>query len=91
MSAELKEKWWEWHLKNPHVWELFVKYTFEMINAGHKHYSSMGIIERIRWHTHVETQGDQFKISNNHKTYYSRYFHEMYPEHDGFFRLRDIE
>jgi hypothetical protein len=89
MSDKLKQEWWEWHKKNPHVWDLFEHYTFQAIKAGHEHYSSMAIIERIRWHSDVETTGDRFKINNNHKTYYSRYFHYKHPEHDGFFRTRE--
>jgi hypothetical protein len=91
MSDKLKQQWWKWHKENPHVWKLFEKYTMQAIHAGHNHYSSMAIIERIRWHSDVETTGDKFKINNNHKTYYSRYFHHMHPEHDGFFRLRETK
>ena len=88
MEQDLKHKWWNWHKKNPHVWELFVQYTFQAINAGRKNYSVNAIFERIRWHTDIETKGDSFKISNNHRAYYARYFHVMYPEHDGFFRTK---
>lgn len=94
MEKDLKRKWWDWHKKNPHVWELFVVYTFQVINTGRKNYSVNAIFERIRWHTDIETQGDSFKISNNHRAYYARYFHHCYPEHDGFFRtstLRSIQ
>lgn len=90
MDDSLKHKWWAWHKKNPHVWELFQKFTFQAINAGRGHYSVNAIFERIRWHTDIETQGDPFKISNNHRAYYARYFHVMYPEHDGFFRTSEL-
>lgn len=83
-----QEKWWNFHEENPAVWDLFQAFTFEAINAGHKHYSAMAIIQRIRWHTGVETKGSRFKINNNHVAYYARMFHVAYPEHDGFFRLR---
>jgi len=88
MEKDLKRQWWDWHKKNPHVWELFVVYTFQVINAGRKNYSVNAIFERIRWHTDIETKGDSFKISNNHRAYYARYFHHCYPEHDGFFRTK---
>ena len=32
----LKQKWWEWHKENPHVWKLFVKYSLIAVEAGHK-------------------------------------------------------
>jgi len=90
MDDSLKHKWWAWHKKNPHVWDLFQKFTFQAINAGRSRYSVNAIFERIRWHTDIETQGDPFKISNNHRAYYARYFHVMYPKHDGFFRTSEL-
>jgi len=90
MEKSLKQAWWEWHNKNPQVWELFQKFTFQVIDAKFKHYSVNAIFERIRWHTDIETRGDSFKISNNHRAYYARYFHHCYPEHDGFFRTSEL-
>ena len=84
----LKRAWWEWHKQNPHVWDLFQKYTFQAINRGYDHYSVNAIFERIRWHTDIETTGDQFKINNNHRAYYARYFHHMHPDYSDFFRTR---
>ena len=34
-----KRKWWDWHKKNPQVWEKFEQYTLEAINSGRKKYS----------------------------------------------------
>jgi len=85
-DIDLKHAWWRWHKKNPHVWELFIDYTFQAIGSGRNHYSVNAIFERIRWHTDIESKGDQFKISNNHRAYYARYFNHCYPEHEGFFR-----
>lgn len=90
MSDRLEKKWKEFHESNPHVFELLEKYTFEAIEAGRNNYSINAIFERIRWHTDIETKGDQFKLSNNHRAYYARHFHKMHPKHDGFFRTRDL-
>lgn len=90
MCDDLKRKWWEFHKQNPQVWELFEKFTFQAINRGFDNYSVNAIFERIRWHTDIETTGDRFKINNNHRAYYARYFHHVYPRHDGFFRTREI-
>tara|TARA_Y100000593_G_scaffold93896_1_gene190465 strand:+ start:451 stop:852 length:402 start_codon:yes stop_codon:yes gene_type:complete len=77
--------------ENPHVWELFKRFTFEAIRAGHGNFSAAGIAERIRWETMISTtpiNGDAFKLSNNHNAFYARKFHDHFPEHDGFFRTR---
>jgi hypothetical protein len=86
----LKEAFEVFHSKNPEVWELFKKFTFNVIETGRKHYSVNAIFERIRWHTDIETEGDRFKLSNNHRAYYARHFHEQYPEHDGFFKIKQL-
>lgn len=83
-----REKWETYHSKNPAIYELFKKFTFEAIRAGNSKLSAWLIINRIRWETDVvaiKTDGCKFKISNNHIGYYSRLFMEEYPEHDGFF------
>ena len=88
---EMREQCLTFHGQHPEVWEMFVRFTFEMINRGFKHYSAQhGIFARIRWE--VDSGGDgtsQFKINNNYSAFYARRFMKMYPKHDGFFRLRE--
>lgn len=83
-----KDKFEQFHSDNPHVWELFKKYTMDAVNAGYKSYGVASIFERIRWHSDIETTGDTFKINNNHKAFYARMFMDEYPKHSGFFRTR---
>lgn len=86
-----KQKWWQWHKKNPQVYEKFVEYTFDAINSGRKHYSHWAIVNRIRWNREIETKGSEFKISNDYICFYARLFHAHYPKHDGFFRLKPLK
>lgn len=88
MTNRLKEQWWEFHKENPQVYKLFEKFTFQVIDAGFENYSANAIFERIRWHTDIETRGGGFKLSNNHRAYYARYFHDQNPYFDGFFRTK---
>ena len=80
--------------KNPHIWRLFERFTFELIASGFKHHSAHAIIFRIRWETDVQTvgagfaEGRQLKISNGVFPFYSRKFARLHPEHKGFFRFR---
>ena len=80
----------EYHSENPKVWELFERFTMELVYAGMKHYSSRAIFDRIRWHVEVETKSGQFKIRNDFSPYYSRLFHAAYPHLDGFFKNREL-
>jgi hypothetical protein len=88
--SKLKDEFDKFHNENPNVWKLFVKFTFDVINTGRKNYSVNAVFERIRWHTDIETTSKPFKLSNNHRAYYARYFHEKYPEYDGFFRTKQL-
>lgn len=87
---KLEREWWEFHQKNPAIFQLFTRYTKQAVESGRDHYSAKAIIERIRWHTMVETTGSEFKICNNHTAYYARHFVRCHPEHEGFFRMKNI-
>lgn len=52
-EQEMREQCEAFHKKHPEVWRLFVRFTEELITAGHKHYSAKGIFERIRWEQDV--------------------------------------
>jgi len=78
------------HRKHPEVWKLFVRFTFDRIERGFKHYGARTIMERIRWETdeaHVDPSLS-FKINDHYPPFYARRFMTMYPEHVGFFRVR---
>ena len=67
-------------------------FTFDVINRGYNNYSINSVFERIRWHTDIETKCErEFKLSNNHRAYYARYFMHLHPKHDGFFRTKETK
>ena len=78
--------------RHPRVWELFCDFTFEMIGRGFKNYSAYAISERIRWE--LDSAGDDgqsnFKLNNNYRPYFARWFMDQHPEHEGFFRIRKL-
>jgi hypothetical protein len=85
-----QERFNTFHAANPHIYELFKRFTFEAIMAGREHFSVISIFERIRWYTDVETQGDPFKINQNFAAYYGRMFMKDFPVYEGFFRTRKL-
>lgn len=89
-QEEMRQQVTDFHRRHPEVWEMFVKFTFEMIKRGYKNYSVNAIFERIRWEKD-SVGGDgvtSFKLNNNYRAFYSRRFMRAYPEHEGFFRTR---
>lgn len=87
----LKVKWWRWHKANPHIYELFKKFTLQAIRSGHYRLSAWLIVNRIRWETTVETKGNDFKISNDYIAFYARLFMHDYPEFDGVFKVKNMK
>jgi len=87
---EMEDAAIKFHRENPKVWQYFVRFTLEVIDRGFQHYSVNGVFERIRWESDVaDAEGrSTFKLNNNHRPYYARWFMRMYPEYEGFFRLR---
>jgi hypothetical protein len=77
--------------RNPQVWNKFEEYTLEAIATGRKHYSHWAIINRIRWNREIETNGGEFKISNDYISFYARLFHARHPDHNDFFRLKQFK
>ena len=86
-----KERWWEWHLNNPHVYQMFERFALEAIRKGHEHLSAWLIVNRIRWESTVVTRGEDFKVSNDFIAYYARLFHALNPEHAGFFKTHKLK
>ena len=91
-SLSKKERWWAWHLENPHVYRLFKRFTFQaLMKRRHKHLGAWLVVNRIRWETSIETTGEDFKISNDFIAYYARLFMAQHPEHKGLFRTKPLK
>ncbi len=82
-----KEKFEKYDSENPEIYRLFKRFAFEAINNGRTYFSAEAIVNRVRWETMV-TGGDEYKINNNYKPFYSRKFMQEFPHHNNFFRTR---
>lgn len=81
----LRERFEDFDAANPHVWDLWLRFSAEAMRAGHRILSASFIAERIRWETTIVTRSeDPFKLNNNHRAYYARKFMDAFPELPGF-------
>lgn len=93
-KEEMREQVEAFHQQHPIVWDLFKRFTFEVLRKGFKNYSVNAIFERIRWEQDVilgtseHLKDARFKLNNNYRAFYARRFMAAYPQHDGFFRTR---
>ena len=90
MIRRLEAKFRQHHAENPHVYELFPKFTEQVIKANFKNYSARAIFHRIRWFTEVETNDPTFKLNDHHSPYYARMWMEDHPDYAEFFRIREL-
>lgn len=90
-QQEMREQVTAFHKAHPEVWDLFCKFTMQMIDRGYRNYSAKAIFERIRWEKD-SVGGDgvtSFKLNNNYTAFYARRFSRINPQHAGFFRTRE--
>lgn len=88
-NDQMREQVEKFHMEHPEVWDLFVRFSFDMIRRGYKSYSAYTVMERIRWEKDAGGDGvNSFKINNNHIPFYSRRFMRAYPQYEGFFKTR---
>ena len=58
-----QENFLKHHAENPHIYNMFVKYTLEV--ARHRDYfSAKAVFHRIRWETAISEHDSDFKISD---------------------------
>jgi len=87
---QILERFVAFHSENPQVWELFRRFTFDVLRRGFTHYSANAIFQRIRWHVDIETTGSELKLNDHYHTWYARMFIAKNPDHTGFFELRKL-
>ena len=80
-----------WLEKNPTIYEAFEKFVLGLIAEGRQHYSSRTVIELLRHHSGFVSQSDgPYKIGDHHSPYTARLFLMRHPQHEGFFKLKQI-
>lgn len=89
--TELKRKFLKFHRNNPEVYFELKNLAFDMLESGLTKYSISGLFEVLRFNKHLKTRGSDFKLSNNHRAYYSRLLMKKEPELKGFFNTRDVK
>lgn len=90
-TMSLRERFAIFHARNPHVYEALRSLALRMRHKGIKRYSIAGLFEILRYDYTMQTQGDEFKLSNSHRAFYARLLMEQEPQLEGFFELRTQE
>lgn len=75
--------------ENPHVYELLKRFAKQVKDRGRARFGIAAIYERVRWEVAIETNDGEFKLSNNHRAYYSRKLMAQYPDLEGLFQTKE--
>jgi len=79
-ADQIRKRFEQFHAENPVVWELFQRFSRDIIRSGRDRYSAQTLIERIRWHTDIETRGSAVKLNNDYAAYYARMWATQHPD-----------
>lgn len=90
-GRSIDEMFAEFDAANPWLYARFREIALGLIAAGKRRYSSKTIICVLRYEHDVRTNStDEFKINDVVTSRYARKFLEEFPEHAGFFELREL-
>jgi len=87
-DEKLLARFKKFHLENPVVYELFKRFATEAKNSRRVRFSHWMIINRIRWYSAIETNGEKYKISNDFIALYARLL--VYND-ESFFRFFSLK
>ena len=83
------------HRTNPFVLDLLVRLTWEVVDKwgwtqekGRRGGSINMFFEHLRWIYFVQTRGEEYRLSNNHRAFYARTIMKLCPELKGFFEIK---
>ena len=82
------ERFTAFHTDNPQVYAYLRDCALQLRRRGVKHWSMRNLWECLRMDYAVCTNGEPFKLDNNHAPFYSRLLMESEPELRGFFEVR---
>jgi hypothetical protein len=87
----LQARFLAFHAANPHVFARFADAARRLKRQGRRRFGAKAIVEEMRWHTGVATEGDPYKLNNVWTSRYVRLLVSAYPgEFDGFLELRRL-
>ncbi len=89
--TELDKKALAFLTEHPDVWREFVRFTFDLINAGRRYGGAKSVWERIRWDVATSAhviRNEAWAMNNTHVSSIARIFAATFPAHTQFFVTR---
>jgi hypothetical protein len=93
----------EFHDANPHVLELLLRFSDQVLAVGRQRFGIAALFERVRWYVDIETHSAPpiraadgqlrrpvLKLNNNHRAYYARLLMLLRPALVGVLETRQL-
>jgi hypothetical protein len=84
----LRQRFWAFHEKNPHVYRLLREMALDLKRRGVKRSGIKMLYEKLRYDYTVQTTGEPYKLSNSFHAFYARLILATTPELGDFFQLK---
>jgi hypothetical protein len=78
----------EFDAAHPEVYGMFRFFALELLAAGRTRGGARSIIERVRWHTAINSSDGEFKINNCFIPFYARKLAKEDGRFESFFSFR---
>jgi len=92
-GLSIEQAFWQFHNANPHVYDELVRLARAWRKRRPNTRLGVGMLfEVLRWNVAMamETEGDDFKLNNNYRSYYARLLMHRNPDLDGVFEIRKL-
>jgi hypothetical protein len=87
---KLEAQFRAFHAKNPHIYVELVKLARQAKDAGWTKAGIGMLYEVVRWNVLIGSTDRRFKMTNNHRAYYSRLMMAQEEDLAGFFDMREL-
>jgi hypothetical protein len=87
-SGSLFDQFLLFHEVNPEILIILERISLDLVQQGWNKGSINLIFERVRWIYAIQTQGDKYKLNNNHRAFYARLLMMLNSKLEGFFSIR---
>jgi hypothetical protein len=85
----IEEQFRRFHEANPHVARILAQMALDLKRRGREHFGMKALFEALRYYSALQTEGDEWKLNNNHTSFYARLLMDRHPELEDFFEIRE--
>lgn len=92
-KRDLDAEFFDFHVENPRVYELLVRFAREAMRAGKTKVGINMLYTRVRWDVWLETRdraSPELKLNDGYTSRYARLIMANEPDLAGFFEIRRL-